>query len=316
MVCKVIKERNLAMTAALIIAAGKTDRKDRFSPEKQIGRITAIERVVLLFKLAGIQRIVVVGDEEELPQKLVSSMNLVFLTAAANGEMLDSIRRGLQYLQNKCTDVIVSYVDVPIFSLQTVQALLNASENVCIPSYHGRCGHPILLRNVCFDDIISYHGTDGLKGAIEAAGIKRQIIEVDDEGILTEPQSGVSYETLAAEHEISKMRASFQIRISKEKGFYGPGAHHLLQLTEELGSLSNACQHMGMSYTKGRKIISTMEEQMGTPVLETQQGGKTGGGSRLTEAAKQMMVRYSAFQDEADAALQKIFKKHFSEMIE
>ena len=304
------------MTAALIIAAGKTDRKDRFSPEKQIGRITAIERVVLLFKLAGIQRIVVVGDEEELPQKLVSSMNLVFLTAAANGEMLDSIRRGLQYLQNKCTDVIVSYVDVPIFSLQTVQALLNASENVCIPSYHGRCGHPILLRNVCFDDIISYHGTDGLKGAIEAAGIKRQIIEVDDEGILTEPQSGVSYETLAAEHEISKMRASFQIRISKEKGFYGPGAHHLLQLTEELGSLSNACHHMGMSYTKGRKIISTMEEQMGTPVLETQQGGKMGGGSRLTEVAKQMMVRYSAFQEEADAALQEIFKKHFSEMIE
>ena len=304
------------MTAALIIAAGKTDRKDRFSPEKQIGRITAIERVVLLFKLAGIQRIVVVGDEEELPQKLVSSMNLVFLTAAANGEMLDSIRRGLQYLQNKCTDVIVSYVDVPIFSLQTVQALLNASENVCIPSYHGRCGHPILLRNVCFDDIISYHGTDGLKGAIEAAGIKRQIIEVDDEGILTEPQSGVSYETLAAKHEISKMRASFQIRISKEKGFYGPGAHHLLQLTEELGSLSSACQHMGMSYTKGRKIISTMEEQMGAPILETQQGGKTGGGSRLTEAAKQMMVSYSAFQEEADAALQEIFKKHFSEMIE
>lgn len=304
------------MTAALIIAAGKTDRKDRFSPEKQIGRITAIERVVLLFKLAGIQRIVVVGDEEELPQKLVSSMNLVFLTAAASGEMLDSIRRGLQYLQNKCTDVIVSYVDVPMFSLQTVQALLDASENVCIPSYHGRCGHPILLRNVCFDDIISYHGTDGLKGAIEAAGIKRQIIEVDDEGILTEPQSGVSYETLAAEHEISKMRASFQIRISKEKGFYGPGVHHLLQLTEELGSLSNACHHMGMSYTKGRKIISTMEEQMGTPVLETQQGGKTGGGSRLTEAAKQMMVSYSAFQEEADAALQEIFKKHFSEMIE
>ena len=304
------------MTAALIISAGRTDRKDCFSPTRQIGKISAIERIALLFKVAGIQRIVVVGDEEELPQKLVSSMNLVFLNVTSGGEMLDSIRRGLQYLQNKCTGVIVSYVDVPMFSLQTVQALLKASENVCIPSYHGRCGHPILLRNVCFDDIISYHGTDGLKGAIEAAGIKRQIIKVDDEGILTEPQSGVSYETLAAEHEISKMRASFQIRISKEKGFYGPGVHHLLQLTEELGSLSNACQYMGMSYTKGRKIISTMEEQMGTPVLETQQGGKTGGGSRLTEAAKQMMVRYSAFQEDADAALQEIFKKHFFEMIE
>ena len=72
---------------------------------------------------------------------------------------------------------------------------------------------------------------------------------------------------------------------------------------------------MGMSYTKGRKIISTMEEQMGTPVLETQQGGKTGGGSRLTKAAKGMMVSYSAFQEEAEAALQEIFKKHFSEIM-
>ena len=304
------------MTAALIISAGRTDRKDRFSPERQIGKISAIERIALLFKVAGIQRIVVVGDEEELPQKLVSSMNLVFLTVPAGGEMLDSIRQGLQYLQNKCTDVIISYVDVPMFSLQTVQALLNTTEDVCIPSYHSLCGHPILLRDGCFDDIISYHGTDGLKGAIEAAGIKRQIIEVDDEGILTDTQSGASYETLAIKHEISKMRASFQIKISKEKGFYGPGAHHLLQLTEELGSLSNACQYMGMSYTKGRKIISTMEEQMGTPILETQKGGKTGGGSRLTEAAKQMMVRYSAFQEEADAALQEIFIKHFSGMIE
>ena len=304
------------MTAALIISAGKTDRKDRFSPERQIGKISAIERIALLFKVAGIHRIVVVGDEQELPQKLVSSMNWVFLTVPADGEMLDSIKQGLYYLQDKCTEVIISYVDVPMFSLQTVKALLSADENVCIPSYQGRCGHPILLRASCFENILSYHGADGLKGAIEAADIKRKIDDVDDEGILTDAQSGASYEALAAVHEISKMRASFQIRISKEKGFYGPGAHHLLQLTEELGSLSNACQHMGMSYTKGRKIIATMEEQMGTPILETQQGGKTGGGSRLTAAAKTMMVSYSAFQEEADSALQEIFKKHFFEMIE
>ena len=303
------------MTAALIISAGRTDRKKHFSPERQIGKISAIERIALLFKVAGIQRIVVVGDEQELPQKFVSSMNLIFLTVPTGGEMLDSIRQGLQYLQNKCTEVIISYVDVPMFSLQTVRALLDTNENVCIPSYRGRCGHPILIRASCFEYIISYHGAAGLKGAIEASDIKRQIVDVDDEGILTDVQSGASYEALAAEHDISKMRASFQIRISKERIFYGPGAHQLLQLTEEFGSLSNACQHMGMSYTKGRKIIATMEEQMGTPILETQQGGKTGGGSRLTEAAKNMMASYSAFQEEANSALQKIFKKHFSEMI-
>lgn len=303
------------MTAALIISAGKTDRKEHFSPERQIGKIPAIERIALLFKVAGIKKIVVVGDEHELPQKLVSSMNLVFLTVPAGGEMLDSIKQGLQYLQNKCTEVLVAYVDVPMFSLQTVNELLCADENVCIPCCRGRCGHPILLRDSCFEDVISYHGPDGLKGAIENANIECQIVDVDDEGILTDVQSGISYEALAAEHDISKIRASFQIRISKEKGFYGPGVHHLLSLTEELGSLSNACKHMGMSYTKGRRIISTMEEQLGTPMLETQQGGKMGGGSSLTEAARKMMVSYSAFQEEADAALQEIFNKHFSEMI-
>ena len=112
----------------------------------------------------------------------------------------------------------------------------------------------------------------------------------------------------------AKLNASFQIRISGERGFYGPGVHRLLQLTEKFGSLSRACQHMGMSYTKGRKLISTMEEQLGVTVLETQQGGRAGGYSHLTEDAKRLMRCYTAFMEEADEMLQKVFKKHFSEL--
>ena len=303
------------MTAALIISAGRTKHKDSFSPERQIGNISAIERLALLFQVAGIQRIVVVGDEEKLPQKFASSMNLIFVTVSRDGEMLDSIKEGLRYLQGKCTDVLLSYVDVPMTSLETVEALLAARGSACVPSYRGRCGHPIRLQENCFERILSYRGPDGLKGAMDASGIKRKIIEVDDPGILTDTRSGASYEALAEEHELSKLRISFKIKISKEKGFYGPGAHQLLKLIEESGSLSNACQYMGMSYTKGRKIVATMEEQMGTPVLETQQGGKTGGGSQLTKAAKEMMIRYNAFIAEADSELQKIFQKHFGDLI-
>ena len=304
------------MAAALIIAGGKTDRKDKFSPEKQIGRITAIERIVLLLRLSGIQRIVVVGDEDELPKKLVSSMNLIFLVTSPPGEMLDSIKQGLLYLKDKCTEVLIAYVDVPMFSKKTVQMLLAADENICIPSYRGHCGHPVLLRLPCFEGIISYQGSKGLKGAIEASGFKRQIVETNDAGVLANGQHGTFYESLLAGHDIMKMRASFQIKVSKERGFYGPSAHHLLQLIEELGSLSNACQYMGMSYTKGRKIIRTMEEQLGVPVLESRQGGKDGGYSRLTKEAKKMMKSYSAFEKEAEATLQAIFQKHFSQFDE
>lgn len=267
---------------------------------------------MLLFKVAGIQRIVVVSDEDEAPQKLVSSMNLVSLTASAGGEMLDSVKQGLLYLQDKCTEALIAYVDAPMFSIATVQTLLKSNESVCIPSCQGRCGHPILLRSDCFENVISYHGPGGLKGAIDTSGIRKQIVDVDDEGILSDVQSGSSYETLLPGCDLSKIRASFQVRISKEKGFYGPGVHYLLQLIEELGSLSKACQQMGMSYTKGRKMIAKMEEQLGAPVLETQQGGKTGGFSHLTKEAKQMMHSYCAFHEEAEAALQEIFRKHFT----
>lgn len=300
------------MTAALVISAGRTDRKDRFSPEKQIGHISAIERIALLFQLTGIRQIVVVGDESGAPQKLVPSMDLIFLTAPPGAEMLDSIRQGLLYLQDKCSQVLVSYVDVPMFSKKTVQMLLEAEGEVCIPAYRRRCGHPVLLRQGCFQEIISYRGANGLKGAIEASGKQKQIVETQDAGILTDTRSGTPYETLVPDHDISKTRASFRLRISREREFYSADVHHLLCLTEGSGSLLTACQHMGISYTKGRKIIAVMEEQLGKPVLNTQQGGRSGGYSHLTEDAKKIMDSYSAFQEEAQGVLQELFQKYFS----
>jgi len=300
------------MMAALIIAAGKTDRKNKFSPEKQFGRITAIERMALTFKIAGVQRIVVVGDENEVPKKLVPSMNLIFLTASAEGEMLDSIKTGLTYLQDKCTEVLIATVDVPMFSIQTVQSLLKAKGAIRIPAYRGRCGHPVLISFQCFEKIIDYSDGNGLKGAIESAILNRKIVEVDDAGILSDRRDGIDYENLVPQHDMMKMRASYQIRMSKEQVFYGPGTHQLLQLIEEVDSLSTACQYMGISYTKGRKMIRRMEQELGMPVLETRQGGKEGGYSRLTPEAKRMVQSYNAFQAEAEAELEKLFQKHFA----
>ncbi len=45
------------MTGALIIATGKTDHQSAFAPERQIGRISALERMVLLLQMTGIRRI-------------------------------------------------------------------------------------------------------------------------------------------------------------------------------------------------------------------------------------------------------------------
>ena len=50
------------MTAALIIAAGRTAGRTEFQPEREVGALTAVQRIALLFQQAGIRRIVVVSD--------------------------------------------------------------------------------------------------------------------------------------------------------------------------------------------------------------------------------------------------------------
>lgn len=300
------------MTAALIIAAGKTSHKSGFKPEKEVGTISAIQRIALLFQQAGIQRIAVVcGKEDNKTEKLVPHMNLVFLQNSGNGEMLDSIKTGLSYLQDKCTQVFISPVDVPLFSLKTVRALMAAGGDVCIPSCRGHHGHPILLRAGHFSSIISYTGENGLAGAIKVSGLHREIVEIEDEGVLSNIQKEEPSKELIQHHDLSEMRPSFRFRLHREQPFYGPGAHHLLQLVEETGSLSNACRHMGISYSKGRKIIFTLEQQFGVPVIESRQGGKDGGFSYLTEDARELMRRYDAFCEEAQNTLLLLFEKHF-----
>ncbi|MBS6195399.1 MAG: NTP transferase domain-containing protein [Clostridiales bacterium] len=301
------------MTTALIVASGKTNSKTKFEPTKVVGTITAAERIFILLRQAGIQRIVVVSDEEDKLQKnhSSSSADITFLPSPADGEMLDSIKAGLAYLDGKCTQVLIVYVDVPMFSVETIHSLIEAEGGVCIPSYRGQWGHPILLRAEHFHEILAYHGQHGLRGAIEQAGIGKQIVEVDDPGVRADIQRGKSYEKLLPMHDAARLRVSCQIGIGKERIFYNDEVHRLLRLVEELGSLSKACAYTGISLNKGRTIISTIEQQMGHPVLETQQGGKNGGYSHLTEEMKVLMSRYDGFSREADGFLQQLFEKYF-----
>ena len=84
-----------------------------------------------------------------------------------------------------------------------------------------------------------------------------------------------------------------------------------MQLTEETNSLREACRRMGISYGKGRAILSLMEQQLGYPVVESRQGGSAGGYSAVTDKGKELMDRYSAYCTAARAYLQDLFYEFF-----
>jgi len=111
--------------------------------------------------------------------------------------------------------------------------------------------------------------------------------------------------------DTGRLRLEYRIRLARETWFYGPGAHQLLRLTAETKSLREACRRMGISYSKGRRIISVIEQQQGCAIVESKQGGKHGGSSVLTAQATELMKNYDAFYREAALGLQKLFEQYF-----
>ncbi len=300
------------MTAALIIAGGKAGKGHQFQPAKEVGDLSAVKRCVLTLQRAGVERVVVCGDSRERVEKLAPHMNVTFLSCPSGSEMLDNVKVGLKFLQDKCTWVLIAHTDVPLFAAETVRGLLKTEGDVCVPVCRGRAGHPIRLSARLIPRILDYQGEGGLAGAIQASGVERTMLEVEDTGILANTREDALCEELISRQNREGLRPAFRFQLMRDQPFYGPGAHQLLQLTQETGSLLEACRCMGISYSKGRKIISNLERHMGCPVLESTRGGKEGGASTVTEAGAQLLRSYSAFCKEATEYLTQLFPKYFS----
>lgn len=79
--------------------------------------------------------------------------------------------------------------------------------------------------------------------------------------------------------------------------FFGPGPVELLQLIEETGSINQAAKKMGMSYKKAWEIVNRLNEKVGSPLVITATGGEKGGGSTISEEAKQMIEWYLSLRE-------------------
>ena len=305
------------MTAALIIAAGTTSESRRFMPEKELGSISAVQRIARVLQLAEIKKIVVVcsGEPDDRTMKLVAHMGLEFVQGDSAGEMLDNIKKGLLYLTGKCSRVLIAHANVPLFTADTVRALLASEGDFCLPSYQGRAGHPVLLQAGHIPAILSYEGESGLAGAVGAAGLQRCFVNVSDAGIRANTRENPALDELLAVHDLKSIHPEVTLRLVKERIFYGPGAHLLLRLTDETGSLLEACRKMGISYSKGRKIMATLEQELGHPVITGKAGGKSGGASVITEQGLELAARYEAFVTELKDCSRELFAKYFDEMI-
>lgn len=82
----------------------------------------------------------------------------------------------------------------------------------------------------------------------------------------------------------------------------GRGKAQLLELVRDTGSISAAGRAMGMSYRRAWLLIDELNRMFSQPSVESQRGGRQGGGAVLTPFGEALLDRFRAMERQFAAA--------------
>ncbi|NHN57492.1 MULTISPECIES: TOBE domain-containing protein [Halorussus] len=92
-------------------------------------------------------------------------------------------------------------------------------------------------------------------------------------------------------------KAGFEVQIGAGDLAFDSRDATLLRTIDETGSLNQATDRLGRSYSHAQRRLVELEDRFG-PLVERERGGSGGGGSRLTETAEELLVRFDGLQAE------------------
>ena len=93
-----------------------------------------------------------------------------------------------------------------------------------------------------------------------------------------------------------RIRARFWLVSDQQQGYLGIGRIKLLEYIHQYGSINQAAKQMGMSYKKAWKLIEDMNHLHQQPLVLSEKGGKTGGGTQLTELGLRYIDEFRAIE--------------------
>lgn len=298
----------LTHTSGLIAAASEKSSK----PMLQIGDITIVRRIVITMQQAGIFPIVIImGSEHYDVLYDMFKYGVIFLKVedCAAPSMMDSLRVGLSYLQDKSEHVMVTPVNVPMFSPDTLIRMMRTEGAIIKPSFHGRGGHPILFSAEKAREILAHDWENGLKDVLNAYRDEVVFIDVTDPGILLSIHNRQELQSHLDNHNSAILRPHVNLTVEKEKPFFDSRVKLLLYLIADMHNVKKACSHMGLSYSKAWIMLNELEKQLGWKVVERSHGGSRGGKTRLTDRGIQLLQDYQLYEENIARFVQKQFSE-------
>ena len=156
--------------AAIILAAGRSERMGAFKPLLPFGPKTVIETCIENMRSGGIESVVVVHGQGPRAEELKTHLQDSGVTFAVNpdpaSEMSDSIACGVRALTGGIQAVIINPVDHAAVPGDVVAMLIDEWQQgarLVKPVWNGRGGHPVLIDLEFRAELLSLDRDGGLK---------------------------------------------------------------------------------------------------------------------------------------------------------
>jgi len=184
---------------AIILSAGLSTRLKDFKPLLPLDGALVLERVIALYRSAGIQDIrVVTGHRAEEVMALAGRYGArqIFNPDFAQG-MFSSVVAGVSDLLPNCTGFFIHPVDIPLVRRQTLidlqKAFKTGRTSVCYPTFLEARGHPPLISGTHVKAIKTGMAKGGLREFLNAYEVDAMDVPVIDEFILKDIDTPEDY---------------------------------------------------------------------------------------------------------------------------
>lgn len=157
--------------AAIVLAAGRSQRMGAFKPLLPFGDSTVIESCIDNLRRAGLDEIVVVLGHraDEIRDHLGADVRFA-VNPDPGSEMSISIARGVEAIGKSFKALLIAPVDHPAVPAEVIAALVDAwrgGARLVQPEYGGRGGHPVLIDLKYRNELLNLDAAKGLRSLFD-----------------------------------------------------------------------------------------------------------------------------------------------------
>jgi CTP:molybdopterin cytidylyltransferase MocA/HD superfamily phosphodiesterase len=234
--------------SALILAAGFSRRMGDFKPLLNLGGMTVLERIISLYRSAGVKDIRVISGHRS--EAIRSALHAQPVSVVPNRDyksgMFSSVLAGLRSLPPQTRSFFIHPVDMPLVRPHTLMMLRDAFQNtpapVIYPVFDDRRGHPPLIERKLEEAILAHDGRGGLRALLQRFDSQALEILTADEGILLDMDTTDDHRRLAARLAHSHVLSDIECKVLLEQvhGLAEPVCRHCRQVAKVARAIAEA----------------------------------------------------------------------------